>query len=315
LLEAEAAIQALIPMLLHRSPPVVQAAAEGLGELERPEAVGPLMEAYERADSGGDKGCHTRTAIVIALGKIGIASAEPVIRRAINTVQIEAVGGGREDTAITLRAVAAGALARVDPENAIHDLALMLFDTEPNLEVAYTERVFSKARTRSAAGKAIAYLGYATGAALLGVKLKFRQGEVSEVLGDCLEAFIAMDPPNVLEIARPYLEGDDAFLSGMAATSLARFRGEDALDVLADSFEEIPREARVPTILAITGIRSSRTGQTLLRFFDDRDPAVRLAAVQGAVLYRDRQITDRLVLIAQSDPDPRVRAAAQRAMD
>jgi HEAT repeat protein len=175
---------------------------------------------------------------VIALGKIGIASAEPVIRRAINTVQIEAVGGGREDTAITLRAVAAGALARVDPENAIHDLALMLFDTEPNLEVAYTERVFSKARTR-----------------------------------------------------------------------------EDALDVLADSFEEIPREARVPTILAITGIRSSRTGQTLLRFFDDRDPAVRLAAVQGAVLYRDRQITDRLVLIAQSDPDPRVRAAAQRAMD
>src|SRR5687767_11061522 len=235
-LGSESTLSALIPFLAHRSPVVVQAAAEGLGELERAEAVGPLIEAYERADSEGDKGCHTRTAIVRALGQIGIAGAEPVVRRAINTVQIEAVGGGREDTAMTLRGAAAFALARVDPENAIHDLAPMLFDVEPNLAVPFTERLFNKAYTRSAAAKAIANLGYATGAALIGVKLRFRNDEVSEVLGDCLEAFISMDPPNVVEISRPYLEGRDAFLAGIAATSLARYRGVDALEVLADSF-------------------------------------------------------------------------------
>ena len=48
-------------------------------------------------------------------------------------------------------------------------------------------------------------VGKAELCALLGVKLRFREGEVSEVLGDCLEAFIAMDPPNVMEIARPVL--------------------------------------------------------------------------------------------------------------
>ena len=311
--DPEVALSALIPFLLHRTPVVVQAAAEGLGELERAEAVGPLLEAYERADSGGaatDKGCHTRAAIVKALGQIGIASAEPVVRRAINTVQIE-----REDAAITLRGAAAFALARVDPENAIHDLAIMLFDVEPNLAVPFTERLFNKAYTRSAAAKAIANLGYATGAALLGVKLRFRNDEVSEVLADCLEAYISMDPPNVVETVRPYLEGNDAFLSGMAATALARFRGVDALDVLAESFERIPVGARVPTVLAITGIRSDRTGHALLGFLNDKNPAVRLAAVQGAALYRDSEIIARLSEVAESDSDLKVRAAAKEAME
>src|SRR5438876_2106827 len=278
-LEPESSLEKLIPFLTHRSNPVVQAAAEALGELERPEAVKPLLEAYERADSERDRGCHTRTAIVNSLGRIGMATSEPVVRRALKTIQIETVGAGREDTAVLLRATAAYALARIDPENAIHDLALMLFDVEPNLPVPFSERPFNKAKTRSAAAKAIAYLSYATGAALIAVKLRYREGEVSEVLGDCLEAFISMDPPNVMEIARPYVEGSDGFLAGMAATSLARFRGVDALDVLADAFEQIPREAKLPTVLAITGIRSDRTGHVLLRFLEDGNPAVRLAIV------------------------------------
>jgi HEAT repeat protein len=268
------------------------------------------MEAFERAESAGDRGCHTRIAIVKALGQIGAATAEPTIRRALTTIQIDTVGFGREDTALDLRAHAAFALARVAPESAIHDLALMLFDHEPNLEVAFTERPFNKARTRSAAAKAIANLGYATGAALLAVKLRYREYEVSEVLGDCLEAYISLDPPNVLEIVMPYLEGDDGFLAGMAATSIARFRGIDALEVLADSFDSIPSDAQVPTVFAITSIRSSRTGTILMRFFDHRNPAVRLAAVQGAALYRDSDVEAALRRIASSDHDPKVRSAA-----
>ena len=308
--DADSQLQNLTPYLNHRSAPVVQAAAEGLGELGRLESVAPLVEAYERSESAGDKGCHTRIAVMKALGQIGAATAEPIVRRALKTIQIETVGFGREDTALDLRAHAAFALAHVDPENAIHDLALMLFDHEPNLEVAFSERPFSKARTRSAAAKAIANLGYATGAALLAVKLQYREQEVSEVLGDCLEGFISLDPPNVLEIVMPYLEGDDGFLAGMAATSLARFRGTDALDVLAESFDRIPADAQIPTVLAITGIRSSRTGSVLLRFFNHRNPAIRLAAVQGASLYRSAEVEAALAKAAESDPDARVRAAA-----
>ena len=104
----------------------------------------------------------------------------------------------------------------------------------------FTERLFSKARTRMAAAKSIANLGYVSGAALLGVKLRFREHEVSEVLGDCLEAFISLDPPNVLEIVMPFLVGHDGFLAGMAATSLAIPRNGRA-DVLAGSFDQIRR--------------------------------------------------------------------------
>ena len=73
----------------------------GLGDLERLESVTPLMEAYESVESAGDKGCHTRITIVRALGQIGAATAEPIIRRALNAIQIETVGSGREDTALT----------------------------------------------------------------------------------------------------------------------------------------------------------------------------------------------------------------------
>ena len=131
-----------------------------------------------------------------------------------------------------------------------------------------------------------------------------------EVLGDCLEAFISLDPPNVLEIVMPFLVGHDGFLAGMAATSLARFRGTDALTFWRESFDQISQDAQVPTVLAITGIRSERTGHALMRFFDHQNPAIRLAAVQGAQLYRDNAIMARLSQIADSDPDPRVCAAA-----
>lgn len=317
-LPPQQAVERLCALVESRHAEVIQAAAKLLGEMGRMTAVTPLMDAYWRLDADGarlDKGCHSRGALVVALGTLGAAVSEPVIRRALSTVQIETVGFGREDTAPALRAAAAFALVQVDPRNAIHDLALLLFDHEPNLAVPFTERMFAKARTRIAAAQALAALGEPAGAALLAVKLQSRGEEVAEVLVECLESLAALNPPNRQALILPYLQSEDPYLAGSAATSLARHLGEDALDLLLEHAPHVPRDAMLPLVLAITGIRSGRTGAALTTFFNDSDPRVRKAAVEGAILYVDNEVRTRLQAVAESDPDPRIRSAAAAALE
>lgn len=304
-----------LQLLKSRHADEVAAAAMSLAGLESLAHLQPLIEAYDRLNSDGvrlDKTCRGRIEIVNALGKIASPLAEPIIRRAIRTHQ----SAYRDDTARELRAAAAIALTRVDPSGAIHDLALLLFDEDPGVAfIARSETMYANAVIRMSAARAIGALGQPAGAALLAVKLRYPGGEVPEVLAACLESFASLNPPNVFELIAPYLKGRDPFLAGSAAAALATHCGESALDLLVDSASQMPRECIVPLVMIITGIRSSRTGEALTAFFGDRDPKVRLAAVQGAALYPSKEINDRLALVAQADPDSAVRTAAQSATD
>ncbi len=307
------AVELLVPLLRSKQPAVIQEAAAALGATEQRAAIPPLMEAYARADEDGpkrDRGCRIRRAIVEALAKLDARTAVPLVRRAIRTVQVMA----GTDTALDLRAAAAAALAQLEPQNAIHDLALLLFDREPNCPVPATEYLYAKAQTRIVAAKAIAYTSEPAGAALLAVKLVFREMELPDVLSACLEGIAALHPPNLKEVVRPYLEGRDPILATTAATSLASSLGEEALPILVESYQRAPREARVPFVLAITSVRSARTGPALLSFLADPSPEVRLAAVEGASLYMDEAVRERLERVAKGDPDRRVCMAAARAL-
>lgn len=279
---AEAA-RALADHLQSRHGAVVEAAAKALGKLGRPEAGAALIDAYRRGEQDApriDRYGHVRTAIVAALGTLGSRGASDVVRRALHT---ELAGG---DGGVELRSAAALALARVDPANAIHDLALVLFESDPSIPGAPSAWSFAKAPTRIAAAHALAALGDPAAAALLGVKLRYGGSEVAEVLSACIQAITLLQPPNLAQLLRPYLTGHDPFLAATAGTSLARELGAEALDLLRECAGDMPLEARLPVVLAITAIRSERTPEVLGEFVNDRDPQVRRAAEDGIALYR-----------------------------
>lgn len=306
------AIEALTRFLHDRQPLVVQRAADALGALGHPAAIEPLVAAYERAAAAGienDPGCRIRQAIVKALGDFGGSGAVPLVRKALHTVQIE-IGFGPEDTALGLRATAALALARLVPADALYDLALLLFDEEPNVAVSAPERPYAKAPARKAAARGIGSLGQPEGVIVLAIKLRYPRGEVPEVLAECLDAMAALRPPQLLDLVQPYLVGPDPFLATTAATALAQHLGREALPILVGSFERVPAEARVALVMAVSSVRSEETGPVLLQFTGDPDPAVRLAAVEGAALYPDAGVQEYLRRLAASDPDAAVRQAA-----
>lgn len=307
------AVGALVEYLKKSGPWVGSQAVKALGKIDHPLVVTSLIESYRWAEEDPhkrDRGCAIRQAIVEALGNMETPLAISTLRRAIRTVQIERLGPQIEDSAIGLRATAALALARVD-SNALYDLALLLFDENPDIPVNPVERPFVKAPVRKAAAQALGALGDPGGTVVLAIKLRFPQNEVAEVIAECIESIIALRPPYLLEIVKPYLEGVSAEFSAITALALAENLGVEVLDLLGESFCRVPREARESVIVAISAIRSNKTREVLLEFLEHSDPLVRKAAVKGIISYLDEEIKERLQVIHETDPDASVRLAAK----
>lgn len=284
-------------------------AVQELAKLHHPSLAPQLAELYawlEEDPRKRDKTCNIRTVIAEALGEIGTLTGIDTLKKAVRTVQI----AGPEDVAIGLRAAAALALAQVDSD-ALYELAILLFDEEPAVPTSPISRPFVKAPTRRAAAQAMGILGDAGGAAILAVKLKFPGEEVPEVLADCLEALILMRPQYLLEITKPYLTGDDEYLSAITALALAQNLGQQVLPLLCETLEILHGEAKEAIVIAISVIRSSSIRQILLDFLDAPSPFVRRGAAKGIKTYLDDDVIKKLQKIHATDPDKFVRQAAE----
>jgi len=285
-------------------------AVQELAKLHHPSLAPQMAALYSwlEEDSGKrDKTCNIRTAITEALGEIGTVTGIDTLKKAVRTVQI---GPGPEDVAIGLRATAALALAQIDSDS-LYELAILLFDEEPAIPTSPINRPFVKAPTRRAAAQAIGVLGDAGGAAILAVKLKFPSDEVPEVLADCLEALISMRPAYVLEIATPYLVGDDVYLSAITALALAQNMGQEVLPLLLDTLDAVHGEAKEAIVIAISVIRGSSIRQILFDLLDASSPFVRRGAAKGIKTYLDDAVVEKLKILHATDPDKFVRLAAE----
>jgi len=256
-----------------------------LADQNHTSVVPALIELYtwvEEDPSTRDKACDIRIAIVEALGDSRSQHGVETIRKAIRTVQIVRLGPGPEDAAIPLRAAAAIALAKADSD-AIYELSLLLFDHEPHPKAptAPVNVPFVKAPTRRAAAMAIGILGDLGGLPLLVIKLKHTEGEVPEVLAECLESLIAMRPEYVMEVVLPYLRGADEYLSAITALALAENYGTKVMALLLETLEQIQGEAKEAIVTAISIIRSGETKEILQSLLDDPSPYVRKAAKHG----------------------------------
>jgi len=288
-------------------------AVQELAKLNHPSVAPCLADLYnwlEQDPKKHDKTCDIRITIAEAFGQIGTVAGIDTLKKAVRTVQIAKLGPTPEDLAIGLRATAALALAGVDSDS-LYELAILLFDEEPAIPTSPINRPFVKAQTRRAAAQAIGILGDAGGAAILAVKLKFPGEEVPEVLADCLEALILMRPPYLLEITKPYLTGDDEYLSAITALALAQNLGQQVLPLLCETLEIVHGEAKESIVIAISVIRSSSIRQILLDFLDDSSPFMRRGAAKGIKTYLDDDVIKKLRKIHATDPDKFVRQAAE----
>ena len=264
----------LLAALADSSPLVIEAAAKRLHD---PGVAGALLAAYQRlhaAAPAGDPVCWGRAALLEALGRLDVPLAEAAARLAIRTVQVEAVGWGLADTATGLRVAAAGVLANRHAAGALFDLALLLWDHVPNCSCAPSEAPFAKAATRAAAARAIGALGDPGGGPLLAVRLAHPEGEVPEVLGECLDALVALEEPRAPDCLRPWLAAADEYLVSVAATNLARCLGPEAVPELLAAVDTVVAPARESVVLALASVRADATQAALRRLAEHADPAV-----------------------------------------
>lgn len=270
----------LIAALADPSPLVVEAAAK---RVEQPRAAGALHRAYLRlheAKAEGDPGCWARIAIVEALARLGAPEGEEAARLAIQTVQVERVSNGLVDTATGLRVAAASLLANLRAPGALIDLAVLLFDREPNAICSEAEAPYAKLATRTAAARAIGTLGDLGGGAVLALKLAFPAEEQTEVLGECMDALVALEEPRAVELLAPWLTKPDPYLAAVAATGIARVGRERAVPTLLAALPQAPRAARESLVLAIGSIRSDAARSAIRQLADHEDPIVRKAALE-----------------------------------
>ena len=310
---ADTALATLVECIKNGHALAAARAVQAIARLSHPTVVPGLIDIYNwlEADSRKrDQSCNTRIAIAEALGNCGLPLAIDTLRKAVRTIQIGRLGPTPEDLAIGLRATAAIALAKVDSD-ALYELSLLLFDEKPDTPTSPINVPFVKAPVRKAAAQAIGILGDTGGMAILAVKLKFPGNEVADVIVECLESLISVRPPYLMEIVKPYLMGDDGYISALTALSLAENLGIEVLGLLCETLESVSGDAKEAIVIAISVIRASGIRQILFEFLSHPNAFVRRGAVKGIKTYMDDAVREKLKEMRDNDPDKYVRLEAE----
>lgn len=285
----------LIKLVHDRSQIVAARAVRLLADRSCYEAVSELIERYlwlHEKPTDRDPGCTVRSEIVLALGTLAGRRGIDILRLALKTVQVEVVSGGLEDTATGLRANAAVALANAGDQSALTDLAILLFDMKPNHEVAPSEKPYAKVATRVAAARALGQLGYPAAEALLAAKLCNPDGEVPEVLVECMDALVAVESERCIEWIGPLLEHKEPYIVAGAATALAATGQPEVAELLYHAVSLAVRDAREAIVLSLAALRNDKALRYLIAFLRDPDPGVRAAAEQALESFPETAVAE-----------------------
>jgi hypothetical protein len=217
---------ALRKALAHKNNFIAAKAADLTREFDLQDLTGNLLQAFNRFFENPEKSdpqCWAKNAISRALAAFELQEPD-IFLRGMRHFQLEAVWGGRSDTAGTLRATCA--LALVQCRGLTND------DLLKHMVDLFTDKEKS---VRAEVARAIEQVGSSSAGLLLRVRATMGNDE-PEVLGACYGGILRLEGISAIPwISRFLAAGDDA--AAEAALAIAGTRSPEAFDALQRSLE------------------------------------------------------------------------------
>jgi len=299
---SESSRKALRDVLQSREARAIARAAAVAAEQDlqtlRPDLAAALTRLLD-AKAKADPGCAAKAALAEALDRLGHADPDLFVR-AIRHVQWEPVWGGRVDTASDLRGAAAMALMRLNPPDALQEVARLLADPEPP--------------ARMSAARALAYRGTADGLPLL--HLRIHMGDpVPAVLGACFEAVLRVAPGSSVPFVAGFLDTPAAEVAEEAALALGGSRRVEAFVPLRDwCARTVDPARRASALRALALLRREEALDLLLERVREGSAVAAAEAVEAlGILRDDTALAERVRAAATQRGEPEVRSALAKA--
>lgn len=250
---SEAAIATLRQVLNGKHGVAIAQASHIIRNGEIHALIPDLVVAFKRClvkPETTDPGCLAKTAIADALYHLDY-SEETLFLTGIRHTQMEAVWGGKDDTAPALRSVCALGLVRMNYSHVLSELADLLAD--------------ARAEARIGAVRAIAYRNHPDAAPLL--RLRVQLGDEPQVFSEYLLGLLKLAPAQSLPLVSRFLDPPGSLFPLHRSTEIAEATalalGESRLP---DAFEPLQRwwkqsrdpEQRKTALLAIAMLRQDK---------------------------------------------------------
>lgn len=278
---------------------VVARAAGIVLQLKRTGPAGELIAAFDRFlndDKYTDKGCTALTAIAKTLYELGEPSAEAAFVAGVKHVQMEGSFGPPVDVATELRGVCGLGLVRIGHRDQMIHLADLLADPEPQV--------------RRFAARGLAYSERPEAALLLRFKLHGGDREV-EVVTECMNAFVRLDPNRAPEFLSDFLDDSDPDIRTSAALALGESRMAEAFELLKARVPmERDADVRRTILLSVALLRLPLANDWLIARIADGSPQDASGAIEALAMYRrDSAMSDRVKTTAGARKESDVQRA------
>lgn len=293
------AMSALRGALSGRTSLLASLAADIVAHRNIHDLIPDMISAFDYYLAGGakvDKQCSAKISIINALNKLDYLGNE-VFRKGARHIQMEPVFGGHVDTAVQLRSGCAYGLARTSDPEAVYILTELLVDADPGV--------------RSAAAKALTYLGLPESEVLLRLKVLTGDKEPG-VTRDCFDGLMAMAPDRSLDFVARYLQSEDPAISQYAALAVAGSRLPRAFEVLRECWDTLVLPAAKTVLLVpIALIRRDEAFEFLVDVVRTSDKRVAAEAISALCMYTDSDSVRQIREAVESRRD----AGLQRVFD
>jgi HEAT repeat protein len=219
-------VAALRKALTNRNNFVVARAADLTREFSLTELIPDLLSAFDRFFEHPEKSdpqCWAKNSISRALAALEHQEPETYLR-GMRHIQLEAVWGGRSDTAGTLRSTCALALVQcrsLNETDLLADLADLLADKDKSV--------------RTEAVRAVEQVGSPSAALILRTRAVLGNDE-PEVLGACFHAILSLEGTRAIGWMRRFLETADDTASE-AALAIAGTHSAGGFECLLQSLD------------------------------------------------------------------------------
>jgi HEAT repeat protein len=269
---------------------VVAKAARIAAERQLRELIPDLLVAFGRLFEDAmerDTQCWGKNAIAKALTELDYRESAPYLRGRRH-VQMEAVWGGRQDTAQTLRGICLLALASCNDMPRVQIFRLLVDSMADEAPVVRVEAV-----------RAVAEMDGEEAALVLRLKARLGDREPS-VIGQVFDSLLQLERDAALPLVAEFLDGSDEAMSQEAALALGSSRMVGAVEILLKALPRTRDAYFRRTILrALSASRQEKAMESLLGLVRDGLRADADGALEALELHRE---------------SPDIRAAVEAAM-